>query len=344
MHLVKIVLRGQRRRRLARLARTTKDAGMRTRLLIVLHAASGWKRRSIAISVGCCERTVARVCRRWVEEGEAGLIDRREDNGLCLADEAYERTVAWILWDRTSAFGHSRPTWTLRLIIETARRHTGKTVSISTMSRLLKKIGARWGRPKPMAPCPWKKQAVTRRMNTILGLIKTMKPDEAAVWEDEADIDLNPRIGSDWMLRGTQRTVMTPGKNKKRYIAGAMDARTGNMVWTWGDRKNTGLFISLLKKLLRTYAAKKTIHVMLDNYSIHSSKRLKAWLAEHGAAFRLHFLPPYCPDENPIEVSAWRVMHVGVTYNHQCSDLDELCAKVTQHLKSKNRAARTKAA
>lgn len=27
--------------------------------------------------------------------------------------------------------------------------------------------------------------------------------------EDEADIDLNPKIGSDWMLPGTQRRVMT---------------------------------------------------------------------------------------------------------------------------------------
>lgn len=344
MQFVRIVLRGTQSQRLARLARKTRDAGMRTRLLIIIHASWAWTKHKIAQAVGCCERTVMRVCARWVEEGEAGLVDRREDNGLCLADEAYERTVARIIAERPDAFGHSRPTWTLKLIIETARRQTGKTVSTSTMSRLLKRIGARWGRPKPLAPCPWSKRAIRKHMNEIHWLIARLTPKQVVVWEDEADIDLNPRIGPDWMHRGTQRTVMTPGKNKKMYIAGAMEEVTGKLVWTWAKKKCTGLFISLLKQLLKSYADKERIHVILDNYSIHSSKRLKAWLAEHGSKLRLHFLPPYCPDENRIERSVWRDVHANVTYNHQCLDLDELCGNVTQYLKSKNRVAQRRVA
>ena len=38
---------------------------------------------------------------------------------------------------------------------------------------------------------------------------------------DEVDIHLNPKIGPDWMLRGQQKTVPTPGQNQKRYLAGA---------------------------------------------------------------------------------------------------------------------------
>ena len=33
------------------------------------------------------------------------------------------------------------------------------------------------------------------------------------------DIHLNPKIGPDYMLRGTQKWVLTPGKNRKRYLA-----------------------------------------------------------------------------------------------------------------------------
>jgi hypothetical protein len=36
-----------------------------------------------------------------------------------------------------------------------------------------------------------------------------------AVYEDEVDIHLNPKIGPDWMTRGQQKEVMTPGKNEK---------------------------------------------------------------------------------------------------------------------------------
>ena len=45
--------------------------------------------------------------------------------------------------------------------------------------------------------------------------------DEVAVYVDEVDIHLNPKIGPDWMLCGQQKTVLTPGKNEKRYLAGA---------------------------------------------------------------------------------------------------------------------------
>ncbi len=66
-------------------------------------------------------------------------------------------------------------------------------------------------------------------------------------------------------------------------LAGAMDATTGLLTWVGGRRrKDSGLFIELLGKLKEAYAGKRAIHVILDNYTIHSSKRTRAWLAEHG--------------------------------------------------------------
>jgi len=58
------------------------------------------------------------------------------------------------------------------------------------------------------------------------------------------------------------------------------------------------------------------IHVILDNFKIHKSKRVEAWMKEFGTRIRLHFLPPYSPDDNRIEAAVWRPMHAEVTYNH----------------------------
>jgi len=33
--------------------------------------------------------------------------------------------------------------------------------------------------------------------------------------------------------------VLTPGKNEKRYLAGAFDVRTGIVTWVEGDRKTS---------------------------------------------------------------------------------------------------------
>ncbi len=131
---------------------------------------------------------------------------------------------------------------------------------------------------------------------------------------DEVDLHLNPKIGPDWMLPGVQRLVMAPGKNEKRYLAGAYDPKHQRLVYVEGDRKASWLFLNLLRALLATYRHLRTIHVILDNYIIHKSKIVQAWMAVHGAKLRLEFLPPYCPEENRIE-RLWLDLHANVTRN-----------------------------
>jgi transposase len=77
----------------------------------------------------------------------------------------------------------------------------------------------------------------------------------------------------------------------------------------------------------------------MDNYTIHSSKQTRTWLAEFGGKFRLHFLPPYCPDDNRIERKVWREMHANVTVNHRCETIEELMSEVVYYLMSHNRKA-----
>ena len=336
----RIVLHPRTRAKLGRKARRCRDADTRVRYLIVLRADRDHSGRRIARELGCCCATVSRTIGRYETLGEAGLVDRREDNGQAKADDLYARTVAWILDGSPQDFFHRRPTWTRRLLVATARAYTGVSVSPTTMGRLLKRLKARRGRPKPLAPCPWSETARRTRVAMIHALIDTLPPSEACVWEDEADVDLNPRIGFDWMLPGTQRVVMTPGKNVKRYLAGAMDAQTGRAVWVKGERKTSRLFIGLLKKLRVEYADKAVIHVVLDNFIIHSSRQTRLWLAEFGHKFRLHFLPPYCPDDNRIERKLWRELHANVTVNHRCETIEELMTEVAHYLMSHNRRAR----
>ena len=341
MQRTAIVLSRPQRRRLLRVARNVKDAHLRTRHMIVLHSAAGKSQQQIAMMLGCSVSTVKRTRTRWRELGEAGLIDRREDNGPpAKADEAYAADLLAVLAHTPRQHGQRRPTWTQELMIRVMCGRGHPTVSRTTMGRLLHKLRVRRGTPKPTVRCPWSKRAKAARIRLIRRLVESLPPDEAAVWEDELDVHLNPRIGPDWMLPGTQRQVQTPGKNVKRYVAGALDAATDRLVWVTGGRKNSLLFIELLRKLLKVYADRKIIHVILDNYAIHTSRQTQAWLAEHGGRLRLHFLPPYCPDDNRIERRVWREVHANVTRNHACESIQQLMGEVVYHLMSRNRAAR----
>ena len=119
-------------------------------------------------------------------------------------------------------------------------------------------------------------------------------------------------------------------------MAGALDAVTGQLCWVEGERKSTDLFIALLWKLPTVYAEAKVIHVILDNYRIHSSARTQEALAALGGRVVLHFLPPYCPNANRIE-RYWRDLHASVTRNHRCRTIDELMARVRRFLRQRQR-------
>jgi transposase len=102
------------------------------------------------------------------------------------------------------------------------------------------------------------------------------------------------------------------------------------------EKKDSWLFWHLLVKLTDVYADAKVIHVILDNYGIHSSKIVAIALANFASRIRLHFLPPYCPDNNAIE-RVWKDLHANVTRNHHCATMKELMGEVRYHLRKRNR-------
>ena len=169
-----------------------------------------------------------------------------------------------------------------------------------------------------------------RRLAFIRDLISDLPADEVAVYEDEVDIHLNPKIGIDWMNHGTQKLVMTPGVNQKAYLAGTLDVRDGTLLWVGDVKKNSGLFVQMLEKLEQHYTTARRIHVILDNYGIHKSHEVTSAL-KRLPRIQLHFLPPYCPDENKIE-RVWQDLHANVTRNHRHSDMQSLCAAVAAYL------------
>lgn len=198
-----------------------KDAKVRTRYQIILHSANEYSRRRIAKMLLCSPTTVDRVRKRFVEEGVDGLYDRRGDNGQAKITEDYVLALLKAVQVTPQDYDYPRPTWTQELLLKVMVEETGIKISRSTMCRLLRRLGIRRGMPKPTVGCPWAANARKRRLNFIKRLIETMPEDEAAFYEDEVDIHLNPKIGPDYMLPGQQKTVLTPGQNVKHYLAGA---------------------------------------------------------------------------------------------------------------------------
>jgi transposase len=335
----KIVLRVRLsvKERLSKNLQRCRDAAVRLRYLMIFNMLNGRSARQTAEVLKVHNTTVYRVMQRFQEYGEAGVYDGRCDNGKDKLDEGYLSRLHTIVSRTPQDYGWRRPTWTRELLVATMLCLTGIRIHVSTMSRALALIKARRGRPKATVGCPWPKAAKTRRLNQLQRLVATVPRKQRVLYEDEVDVHLNPKIGLDWMVCGQQKEVETPGQNEKRYLAGALDVRTGLLVWVEGDRKTSYLFLDLLDRLRKKFPHARCLHLILDNYRIHKSDIVHAALAGYLAGkIELHFLPPYCPDDNKIE-RVWEDLHANVTRNHRCPTMTTLMVEVRYYLTKRNR-------
>ena len=323
------------RRRLIRRAKKFKDAHTALRFIMIAKLGQGLSRQQFARDLACVPSTVVKAARRFVESGEDGLLDQRVFNGVRKVDARFKEELERVLFSVPTEFGWQRTTWTRELLGRELERRRLPPVAACTMGRALSAIGARLGMPKPTVACPWDSARRMRVLARLRRLARTATAAEPVFFEDEMDVHLNPKIGRDWMPKGHRRYVLTPGQNQKRYVAGALNATTGKLTWVDAPTKASEPFHKLVWKLLGEYRSARRIHLILDNYIIHSSKRTKRFLAQFGDRVVLHFLPPYCPDDNKIE-HVWLDLHANVTRNHRCRTMEQLMVQVVAFLRAYN--------
>lgn len=334
MKAKRLYLSLREKRKLKKWRGRTRNAGTRCRAQVVLLYDEGRTTPQIAAAVGYDPSGVRKIRQRFEDEGLASVRDRRRDPRPWIIDDDRLEALRQFLTASPQAVGRRRPTWTRELMADALAERTGVRPSLSTITRMLKRLGARLGRPKPIVLCPWSRRRKDRRLRELRQLTEHPPAGEVVVYADEIDIHLNPHIGRDWMLPGTQRRVVTPGQNQKRYVAGALDARSGRLHWVTHDRKTTDLFAMLLGEVYRAYPRARRIHFILDNYVIHKTAQVERVLARQARGkIVLHFLPPYCPDHNRIE-RFWQDLHANVTRNHQCATIEELMDEVTAYLRN----------
>jgi transposase len=323
------------RRRLITRGRKTKDPQTALRFLMIAKLAQGLSRQQVARDLDCWPSTVVKAASRFARAGEEGLLDQRVFNGAPKVDARFREELKRVLLSVPTEFGWLRTNWTRELLsLELADRGLPQ-VAACTMGRALSAIGARLGMPKPTVLCPWDSARRKRVLAKLRRLAKNATEAEPVFYEDEMDVHLNPKIGRDWMLKGERRYVVTPGQNKKRFVAGALNAKTKKLTWVDAPTKASDLFMKLVWKLATEHRSARRIHLIVDNYIIHSSKRTKRFLAQFGDRVVLHFLPPYCPDDNRIE-RVWLDLHANVTRNHRCKTIGELMVQVVAFMRAYN--------
>jgi transposase len=166
-----------------------------------------------------------------------------------------QQSLLALLKKAPSVYGWCRTRWSCARLAETLGQRRGWRVSAETVRRWLHALDWRWKRTKLAAKDNDPERVP--KLARIRLLWERLGPRQVLLFADELDIHLLPKSGYQWMKKGTQVEVMTPGTNEKRYLAGAWDRRTGqghHRVWT---RKTNGLFRHLLEAIETTYPARR---------------------------------------------------------------------------------------
>jgi transposase len=302
--------------------RSERDPQVRVRAHIVLLLAQGLPWATIAAVLFCSTRTIARWKRRFQDGRVAGLLGRPRGARARLGPRWVHVLVDWVTAQTPRAFGFLRSRWCCEVLALLLWRVHGLDVSRETVRRHLHQADLVWRRPRPVL-----RRQDPDRAQTLAGLrqlLLDLPADETAVFEDEADIQLNPKVGCAWMRRGAQADLVTPGDNAKRYVAGSLHWRTGALITTDGPKRDGHLFVAHLHDLRRRLRRYKKIHVICDNAKFHwDCWAVWEFCHQYGDRVVLHFLPKYAPDLNPIERVWWR-LHEAITRNHQCQTIEEL--------------------
>lgn len=329
MERIRVCLSPAQRAEIESMMRRTRSRIEAVRCRIVLLLDRDDSVVEIESKVGCARATVYRTFYRFEDVGMDGLIDGRSCRPAPKATAEVRRQLTDYLDSAPTAFGWRRPTWTRELLALQLEHDTGVTLCPAYISEVLRQEKCRRGRPRPALRIPVRGRH--KILKEIQLLVDNASVEEEVLYADEADIDLNPRIGLTYLKRGQQDLVLTPGKNVKYYVAGALNARTGTVLYSHGPRKNSALFTDLLHEVHGAYRRARTIHLVLDNYNIHKSAHTLQVLNALDGRIRLHFLPPYSPEHNRIE-PLWKQLHDNVTRNHRHPAMPSLWKDVVHFL------------
>ena len=147
-------------------------------------------------------------------------------------------------------------------------------------------------------------------------------------FEDETWVSLYPKIEAEWMKRGTQRRVVTPGYNKRRNtfvtLLWPKRSRNGFIFNTYAKRrsKEYKLHLSNLLQHAKRRGAKRVI-LFVDHSPCHKTKKVERFIREH-PVLRVKLLPKRAPNLNPVERLVNKPLKSVVCADLSYSDIDDV--------------------
>jgi transposase len=307
--------------------RTTKLELIRLKCFSVLIADQGLTGTAVSLVVGKSIRTVNRWLKDWDKQRLSSIFSGQQDNtNAAKLTKDQLQQIKEALSQPPSDYGIPKEMWD----VPTLKNYVSTTFDVVYESPesyyfLLRFSGLSFKYPDTFD--------LKRNEPLILERMEAIRTEIAPLlkcpgWEvfaaDEVRMDQEAVIRKCWLKKG-ERTVVRVNRNKESqsYI-GFLNQKSYachlyEMPW-----QNSDEVLIAIKQFLEAYPNKK-ICIIWDNAPFHRSQKIREQLKTDGIMDRIHLIamPPYAPDENPIE-------HVWNTTKQSVSNIQHNTFKETK--------------
>jgi transposase len=194
----------------------------------------------------------------------------------------------------------------------------GKQYSRTGMTEWLKKHGFTFKKPEKV---PGKLDSAKQEqfIEEYKRLKNGLSPCDELYFLDSVHPEYQSQAVCGWIKKGERKTLQTTGKQKRLHLVGVLCLKEMKVTVREYETIDADSIIRFFKDLEAT-GGNGEIHIILDNAAAHKNRKLSEYLKN--SRIRLHYLPPYSPNLNPIE-RLWKIFRETTLYNRyfeKCSD------------------------
>ena len=225
--------------------------------------------------------------------------------------------------------------WTREAVSALVERRLGIRLSRWTIGRYLASWGLTAQKPAKRALEQNPAQVRYWLQTKYPAIVRQAKEEKAKIWwADESGLRSDHQSGTTWGEKGNTPVVKQSGKRISCNIVSAI-TNQGNLAFmVFSKRFTADVFVSFLQRLEKHHASK--IFLILDRYSVHTSRKVQEWVAAHKNRIELFYLPAYSPELNPDELLN-QDLKSNALRSRRPSTKEELLRKTRSFLRSKQK-------
>jgi transposase len=285
-----------------------RDGRIRDRIKAVLLSDKGWSPQQIAEALLISDQAV----RNHLDDFQASRKLRPESGGSQeKLSQEQSRKLEEHLQEHTYLY--------VKDIVEYVKVMFRVHYTIHGLRHWLKRHGFSYKKPA-VVPGKANEQQQKEWIASYEKLRQTLSENEAICFMDGVHPTHNVQPAYGWIKKGIRKEIPANSGRKRINLSGMIDIIKHKVMVQEDTTLNAEATIRFFRKVEEAYPGKVRVHMFVDNAPYYRNKKVRQFLET--SKIKLHFLPPYSPNLNPIE-RLWKWMKERVIYNTYYEDFDD---------------------